>query len=96
MALIYPGMLCAICSAALGVDEDRVATSHFIDDADHPLWPFSDAAMHRACFVAWEHREEFVSLYNSTLGAKVWRNGTRHQMRPDGSIETVRLKASLH
>ena len=42
--------------------------------------------MHRECFLSWEHRSEFVELYNSTVARDVWGNGTRHHMHPDGSI----------
>ena len=88
MAIIYKGMKCALCEGDLGDASDLVATTHFIADQDHHLWRFSDAAMHRDCFVSWEHRAEFVDLYNRTIGTQVWGNGTRHHMHPDGSITT--------
>jgi hypothetical protein len=87
MALILPGKTrCAICDVVLDDDADLVSTSHFIAERGHRLWSFSDAAMHRRCFLAWEHRAEFIELYNNTVGTQIWGDGTRHHMHPDGSI----------
>jgi hypothetical protein len=83
-------MPCAICRQPLDTEGDYIATTHFIGDPNDPLWEFSDAAMHYDCFQQWEHREEFVTKYNSTMGTIVWGNGTRHHMRPDGTIQSVR------
>jgi hypothetical protein len=88
MALITQYTKCALCGELLG-DGEIVATTHFIADRDDPLWRFSDASMHYACFQNWPHREEFVSKYNSTIGQRVWGNGTRHLMHPDGKVESV-------
>jgi hypothetical protein len=85
MARIYPGIECAICNRVISDDlldkHEFVATTHFIGDSVHHLWRFSDAAMHKHCFVNWEHRQEFVQLYNDTRG-----NGTDHHMSDDGEI----------
>lgn len=78
MALIHYGFTpCALCGEVLAEHDDVVATSHFIGDPDHPLFPYSDAAMHRACFLRWEHRAAFIQAYNSEPG---------HHMRADGTI----------
>jgi hypothetical protein len=91
MALIYKGVRCAICDREIDIDckESYVATTRFIGDSSDPFWRFSDAVMHYDCFKAWPHRAEFVKKYNSTIGQKVWGNGTRHQMHPDGRVESV-------
>lgn len=89
MALLFDEMPCAICKQPLSRSARRVATSHFIADESDPLWGFSDTAMHYECFQKWEHREEFVDKYNSSLGEVVWGNGTRHHMKADGVIESV-------
>ena len=49
-------------------------------------WKYSDAAMHRRCFVAWDHRAAFVAKYNATVGQVVWGNGTRQRIELDGRI----------
>jgi hypothetical protein len=86
MAVIVPGLKCPLCGSVLGDGAELAATTHFIGDPNHHLWRFSDAAMHRKCFASWEHRTEFIDLYNDTLGMQVWGDGTRHHMHPDGSI----------
>jgi len=64
MALVILGFSqCALCEQVLQVGDDLVATSHFLDEAD-PLWRYSDAAFHRACFLAWDAREAFIEKYN--------------------------------
>lgn len=90
VALIDEGSKCAICGQEIDLAGPIVATTHFIGDSNDPLWRFSDAAMHYDCFQRWPHREEFVNRYNSSLGQRVWGNGTRHLMHPDGRIESVR------
>lgn len=90
MALIYEGMTCAICEQPLDLQGPMVATSHFIEDPSDLLWRYSDAAMHYECFQQWQHRDQFVTKYNNTMGTIVWGNGTRHHMKPDGTIQSVR------
>ena len=87
MALIFPGKsTCPICNTVVGETEKYVATTHFIGDTADPLWPFSDAVMHRACFLQWQHRQDFVARYNALMGTITWGNGTYHEMQADGTI----------
>ena len=69
MALIYNGIRCAICDQKIDLKGQYVATTHFIADPNDPLWRYSDAAMHSACFEAWEHRSEFEAKYQRFLDA---------------------------
>jgi hypothetical protein len=93
MALILHGASeCPICGEVIGHNDDIVATPHFIADSDDPLWEFSDAAMHKRCFLGWELRGTFVSRFNTESGSITWGNGTRHQMQPDGSILSLSKK----
>ena len=81
MALIITGKsLCALCGDVIAKEDELVATSHFLGP-DDPLFRFSDAPFHKRCFLAWEHREEFVSRYND-----VTRGVARHHMEADGSF----------
>src|SRR5215208_2156833 len=89
MALIYEGIKCSLCDSVIDLNGQYVATTHFIQDQNDPLWRHSDAAMHYSCFQNWEHRGVFVAKYNDTIGRIVWGNGTRHYMQPDGKIESV-------
>ncbi len=85
MALILPSSTCVICDDLLG-SQEIVATSHFIADPADPLWRFSDAAMHRLCFLKWELRLPFIEKFNSTAGQVVFGNGEHHRMLTDGTI----------
>lgn len=87
MALIFPGKsLCPICGGIIASDDEIVATSHFVTNQADPLWRFSDAAMHKRCFLGWELRESFVDCFNHTVGAITWGNGTFQEMLRDGTI----------
>ncbi|HKI36223.1 MAG TPA: hypothetical protein VKA46_30480 [Gemmataceae bacterium] len=87
MALILPGKSrCPLCDTVIRAGDDIVATTHFIGDPTDLLWNFSDAAMHKACFLAWKYREEFVAKYNAVMGSITWGNGSYHDMQPDGTI----------
>src|SRR5688572_14552892 len=88
MALIFSGKSkCPLCGLVLQEGEDLIATSHFIGDKADPLWSYSDAGIHRSCFLSWEHRAAFVERYNATAGQRVAGNGTRCTMRDDGSLD---------
>jgi len=61
MALIIGGKsTCSICNHILEDGEDLVATTHFIADKTDPLWRYLDSAIHRSCFLSWEHRLKFI------------------------------------
>ena len=75
--------------------DDLVAAPHFIGDRTDALWRFSDSAMHRTCFVAWDHRAEFVEKYNATVGQIVWGNNTRRRMKLDGTIASEEVEKNL-
>lgn len=95
MALIILGKSkCPLCGDVIAKGDELVATSHFIESPSHPLWRYSDAAMHEVCFQRWEYREAFVAEFNRTFGATVWGNGTRHIMAADGSISVVKASTA--
>jgi len=55
MALYFPGKSpCSVCGVVLEPGGDAVLHPAILS-ADHPLWRFSDSAMHRACYEDWEH-----------------------------------------
>ena len=80
--------MCAICEVDLTGDPDQVTTSRFITDRTHPLFRFADTCMHRACFLAWEHREAFVQSFNDNSD----RRQSQFGMDPGGMI--VKRKAT--
>jgi len=66
MALLYKGIRCSICHQVIeNLKFDIVATTHFIADPNDPLHRFSDSAMHRRCYDAWEHHEVFTARYRA-------------------------------
>jgi hypothetical protein len=81
MALVIGGKTsCPLCDLIIGQDDQIVGTTHFIVDTADPLWRFSDAAMHKRCFLEWDQRKAFVAKFNQFAG----RSGRR--MTEDGSI----------
>jgi hypothetical protein len=95
MALIIRGSsTCPICRRVIDTEDDVVATGPFLPRG-HPLWGYSDAAMHRACFLAWENRVVFVAAFNSIVGPVMAPRGIRRQMLDDGSISDVVIDPEL-
>ncbi len=91
MAIVLRGKTkCSICDNVIADVDQIVATSHFISDANDPLWRFSDSAMHGACFANWPQRAEFVAKYNLIVGQVTSCNGRYHRMEPDGTIAVLR------
>jgi hypothetical protein len=88
MALFAVGLTrCALCGQVLDEGDSYVATTHFIADSGHPLYQYSDAIMHRACFLRWERRPAFVEAYNAWTGTKPWGGGRPPpRMRANGSF----------
>ncbi len=69
MALLAWGASrCSICHELLIPGQLIMATTHFIADPADPLCRFSDTGMHAACFVRWEHRDEFAARYQAVMG----------------------------
>lgn len=64
MALIFKGnSKCSICNKILEPNEKIVVWKAFLNE-DHEFWKYSDTGMHQECFDEWEHKTEFVHLYN--------------------------------
>ena len=90
MAIVILGeTLCPLCGCVISDGEGTVTVPHFIESPSHPLWQYSDTAMHYKCFQVWQNRNDFVAEYNNTIGRIVWGNGSQHQMQPDGVIVTT-------
>ena len=95
MAIVLLGKTqCSLCDAVLLSGQDLVSSQHFIASQNHPLWRYSDSAMHYACFQTWAHREAFVAEYNCTIGRIVSGNGTRRQMQANGVIVVLPASGS--
>lgn len=97
MALIFRGKTeCPLCDAVIGESDEIVATSHFIADPEDPLWHFSDAGMHKNCFLGWSQRQVFIEKYNQTIGSITWGDGRRHHMNTDGTITLLKWESEDH
>lgn len=77
---------CALCGDAIRPDEDALLTPDFIADDGDPMWRFSDAAMHRACFLVWDRRKAFVARYNRLARRWATRGGPRWRMTSEGDV----------
>lgn len=89
MAVIISGLSrCPLCEELLGETEPLVVTWHFMIDPFHPLYAFSDAAMHQSCFLRWDKREEFVGIFNAAVALVDSWGCERHEMQADGQILT--------
>jgi hypothetical protein len=88
VALIVLGSSwCPLCGRVLHQGDELVATSHFIADPRDPLWCYSDAGMHRSCFLTWEHREAFRVRYNEAVRRFARGTAALRLMSWDGSVE---------
>lgn len=81
---------CALCRDLIGPDEESFVTPDFLADESDPFWPMSDAAVHRACFLVWDRRKEFVARYNRLARRLAGLDGTYPHMTGEGRIEPRR------
>ena len=77
---------CALCGTAMRPDDDALLTPDFIADDSEPLWRFADAAMHRACFLVWDRRKQFVARYNRLARGWAAPDGSRWRMTSEGDV----------
>lgn len=77
---------CALCQEALPCDADAIATPDFLADESDPFYRFSDATMHRACFLVWDRRKAFIAYYNRTARRLVADDGTYLRMTSEGDL----------
>lgn len=55
---------CSVCGAVISASDEIVGFTAFLGP-EHPLWRYSDSAMHKGCFAAWPDRKEFAALYDA-------------------------------
>ncbi|HYL28885.1 MAG TPA: hypothetical protein VEU27_03070 [Gemmatimonadales bacterium] len=78
--------ICALCHEALRPDEDAVVTPDFLADDTDAFYPYSDAAMHRACLVVWDRRKAFIAHFNRIAERFTAEGGSRVQMTSEGDL----------
>ncbi len=89
MALLFRGKSrCPLCDQVIATGDEAFLSPAFMEDARHPLWRFSDAAMHASCFAAWPQRRAFIAAFNDHYaqhyrGMRVMDDhGAIHQREP--------------
>lgn len=77
---------CALCREVIRPNEDAIVTPDFLADETDPFWRFSDAPMHRACFLVWDRRKIFVAHYNHLARRWLAPDGSHPHMTSEGEI----------
>jgi hypothetical protein len=77
---------CALCHQPLPPDADAVVTPDFLADETDPFYPFSDAAMHHACFAVWDRRKAFIAHFNRVARRLIGPDGVYVQMSSEGEL----------
>jgi hypothetical protein len=63
-----------------------VITPDFLADDTDPLWPYTDAVLHRPCFLVWPGRKIFIARYNRMARHLVAEDGSYPQMTGEGAM----------
>lgn len=86
------GARCVLCGDAVRLGEDAFVTPDFVADEQDPMWRYSDAVVHRACFFVWDRRKVFVARFNRLAQGLAAPDGTRPFLTSEGRL--VRRPAS--
>jgi hypothetical protein len=78
--------ICALCREAVRPDDDVVLTPDFLANDNDPLWRFTDAVLHRPCFLVWDLRKTFVARHNQLARQLVADDGSYPFMTSEGDI----------
>jgi hypothetical protein len=82
--------VCALCGDAIRPDDDAFVTPDFLAAESDPFWRFSDAAVHRACFLVWERRKSFVARYNRIARRLAGPDGSFLHLSSEGDLQRRR------
>lgn len=97
MPLVLRGKsTCSLCGLVL--ESDQIVGLPPVLPPDHPLWRFSDSAMHESCYENWRHRDYFKSVlrkrgelwYDRRYGKK------RHPRFGHGCVFAVKPRFQNH
>jgi hypothetical protein len=78
--------VCVLCREAIPATESPVVIPDFIGNDADPLWPYTDAAFHQACFVRWEGRKPLLARLNALARSLAGPEGYWH-MTGEGRLE---------
>ena len=89
MALVDLGFTrCPLCDQTIEAGDDTVASDSCSAFGKVDLHRYYDAALHRHCFLRWEHREEYVRQFNQSNRDLVFDQKRCH-MDATGTIHLV-------
>lgn len=71
---------CALCSAAITEEADKIAFPEFLPEGHH-LRQYSNAVFHRKCFNEWQRRDEFLEIFER------WKRIYRERPMPPNDIK---------
>jgi hypothetical protein len=77
---------CALCGNVIRPGDDAFVTPDFLADESDPFWRFSDAPVHRTCFLVWDRRKAFVARYNQTARRLVAADGSYLRLTSEGEL----------
>jgi hypothetical protein len=80
--------ICVLCGAAIHPDDDAFVTPDFLADESDPMWRFTDATVHRTCFIVWDRRKMFVARYNRIARRLAAADGTYLHLTSEGDLVT--------
>lgn len=83
---VIRGARCVLCGDAVRLGEDAFVTPDFIADEQDPMWRYSDAVVHRACFYVWDRRKTFVARFNRLTRVLVASDGSRPFLTSEGRL----------
>jgi hypothetical protein len=78
--------VCPLCGEAIRPVDPAFNTPDFIADEHDPLYRVSDASVHRACFLVWERRKQFVAQFNRVARGMVAPDGSYPYMTSEGDV----------
>jgi len=77
---------CALCGEAIRPGDDALVTPDFLAEESDRFWRFSDAPMHRACFLVWDLRKAYVAYYNRLARRWLAPDGSHPRMTSEGEV----------
>jgi hypothetical protein len=81
--------LCPLCREAIGEADETIVIPDFLADDGDPMWPFSNALYHRACFLHWDGRKALVARFNALARARSRDFECCWLLAADGTLQPV-------
>jgi hypothetical protein len=82
-----PSLCCALCRAEFREGEEILELPDFLADEAHPLYPYSGARVHRACYLFLDQRKAFAAAYNRIARTLGRESGVYLHLTSEGDLE---------